>query len=81
MTEKNDTLRTFRLSKDLKQSQVAEILGISQQIYSRAEIGISTLTGRQVEKLCTHFGCSPENLGYQLILVPEAKTIQEGDRT
>ena len=46
-----ETLREMRESRDLKQSDIAMVLGTTQQVYSRYENGINELPIRHLVTL------------------------------
>ena len=55
-----ERLRELREDRDLNQSQVAEILGIRQQAYSRYEKGIHEIPVRHIVTLCRYYGVSAD---------------------
>ena len=55
-----ERIRNLREDKELKQTDIAEVLGIKQQQYSRIETGVRELHLDQLEKLCLIYNCSPE---------------------
>lgn len=64
-------LKELREDNDLKQKDIAKILGIDQQYYSQYERGINELPIRHLIKLCIYYGVSadyilglPKNLKY-----------------
>jgi len=56
----NQILLDLREDKDIKQSVIAELLGMSQQQYSRYETGESELPLRAVRVLAEYYGVSAE---------------------
>ena len=58
MKEIADILRDLREDRDLNQTQVAEILGTSQQYYSRYENGEHEILLRVVLPLAEYYGVS-----------------------
>ena len=50
---KRKKLKLARIKKDLKQSEIAEYLEISQARYSRIESGVGTPTLKQMQSLIT----------------------------
>ena len=50
-------LRDLREDKDLRQEDVAEILGISQTVYSRYERGFQTIPVIHLLKLADYYMC------------------------
>lgn len=66
-----DTLKSLRIDNDLYQKDVAKILGIDQQYYSKYETGKNELPLRHLMTLCKFYGVSadyilglPEDLEY-----------------
>ena len=53
-------LRDLREDKDLRQEDVAEILGISQTVYSRYERGFQTIPVVQLLKLADYYQVSTD---------------------
>lgn len=53
-------LKDLREDKDLKQSDVAKIIGITQQQYSNYEKGISELKADILIKLCLFYDTSAD---------------------
>ena len=53
-------LRDLREDKDETQKDIAELLGISQRVYSRYETGIRALPIDYLKPLCEHFGVSAD---------------------
>ncbi|MBC7886535.1 MAG: helix-turn-helix transcriptional regulator [Ferruginibacter sp.] len=56
----SDTLRLFRLAKNLKQKTVADLLGMSQPNYSDLENGKTKLNNRSAKKLADYYGVSSD---------------------
>ncbi|HRP56844.1 helix-turn-helix transcriptional regulator [Agriterribacter sp.] len=56
------TLKILREVKGYKQEEIAEMLGISQNTYSRLERNPHSLTAEQVQKLSEFYDVSIENL-------------------
>lgn len=65
-----EILRDLREDHDLTQAQVAELLGTTQQVYSRYEKGINELPVRHLITLCHFYGISAD---YVLALAPWEK--------
>lgn len=65
-----EILRDLREDHDLTQAQVAELLGTTQQVYSRYEKGINELPVRHLITLCRFYGVSAD---YVLALAPWEK--------
>ncbi len=66
-----DTLKSLRIDNDLYQKDVAKVLGIDQQYYSKYETGKNELPLRHLMTLCKFYGVSadyilglPEDLEY-----------------
>lgn len=55
-----ETLREMRESGDLKQSDIAMVLGTTQQVYSRYENGINELPIRHLVTLCGFYHISAD---------------------
>ena len=53
-------LRTLRLSAGLKQSEIAEMLGIQQTVYSRYERGFQTIPLHFLIKLADFYNSSTD---------------------
>ncbi len=53
-------IKELREDNDLKQKDVAKILGIDQQYYSQYERGVNELPIRHLIKLCTYYGVSAD---------------------
>lgn len=60
MKRYNDMIRELREDHDLTQVQIAEVLGTSQQIYSRYELGIRELPIRHLITLCKFYNVSAD---------------------
>lgn len=55
-----ELLRELRESRDLKQSDIAMVLGTTQQVYSRYETGINELPLRHLVTLCKFYHVSAD---------------------
>lgn len=55
-------LRTIREDNDLRQSDIAKILNISQNTYSQYETGVISLTAEVLIKLADCYGVSVDYL-------------------
>ena len=53
-------MRDLREDRDLKQRDVAEILGTSQTMYARYERGANELPIRHLLTLCRYYGVSSD---------------------
>lgn len=66
-----ERLKELRTDKDLLQKDIAELLEIDQQYYSKYERGLNELPIRHLKKLCLFYGVSadyilglPDDLNY-----------------
>lgn len=55
-----EIIRELREDKDLKQSDVAKLLGTTQQVYSRYEKGINEMPVRHIITLCKFYNVSAD---------------------
>jgi DNA-binding XRE family transcriptional regulator len=55
-------LKEFRLKNGYSQSDIAEILGVTQPHYHKLEVGKSLANSNQILKLCDVFKCTPNDL-------------------
>lgn len=55
-------IRDLREDRDLKQRELAEILGVSQNTYSQYETGVIALTDQILIKLADFYGVSVDYL-------------------
>lgn len=53
-------LRELREDRDLKQSDIAAVLGTTQQVYSRYENGINEMPIRHLKTLCQFYRVSAD---------------------
>jgi len=53
-------LKKFRTDNKLSQEDVAEVLDITQQQYSRYEVGINEIPVRHIVTLCKHYRISAD---------------------
>lgn len=60
MKEYYEILRELREDRDLKQSELAALLGTTQQVYSRYENGVNELPIRHLRTLCRYYGVSAD---------------------
>ncbi len=60
MKHYNDRIRDLREQKKETQKQVAEMLGIRQQVYSKYELGVRSLPLEHLIKLCRYYGASAD---------------------
>lgn len=57
-----EALRELREARDLKQSDVAMVLGTTQQVYSRYENGINGLPVKHLITLCEFYHVSADKV-------------------
>ena len=57
-----EIIRELREDHDLKQSDLAKVLGTTQQVYSRYENGINEIPIRHIIKLCRFYQVSADYL-------------------
>ncbi len=55
-------LRDLREDHDLTQSDIARVLGTTQQVYSRYEMGVNELPIRHLITLCRFYGVSADSV-------------------
>jgi transcriptional regulator with XRE-family HTH domain len=55
-----DIIRELREDRDLTQSQIAEVLGTTQQVYSRYEKGENEIPVRHIIALCKFYNISAD---------------------
>ncbi|MBE7010747.1 MAG: helix-turn-helix transcriptional regulator [Ruminococcaceae bacterium] len=60
MSYYNDRIRDLREGKKLTQQQVADVLGIRQQVYSKYELGVRALPIEHLIKLCKFYQASAD---------------------
>lgn len=60
MKEYYEILRELREDRDIKQSEIAAVLGTTQQVYSRYENGINELPVRHLRTLCLYYQVSAD---------------------
>ena len=66
-----EILKQLRTDNDLFQKDIAKVLNIDQQYYSKYERGLNEMPIRHIKKLCLYYGVSadyilglPEGLKY-----------------
>ena len=66
-----EILKQLRIDNDLFQKDIAKVLNIDQQYYSKYERGLNEMPIRHIKKLCLYYGVSadyilglPEGLKY-----------------
>lgn len=72
MKHTNEIIKDLREDNDLKQSDIAKVLGITQQVYSRYELGINEIPQRHIITLCRFYNVSAD---YILGLTNDKKSI------
>lgn len=60
MKEYFEILRDLREDRDLRQCDIAAVLGTTQQVYSRYENGINELPVRHLRTLCQYYSVSAD---------------------
>ena len=60
--EPNFKLKELRFFEDLKQADMAKILGIGGTTYNRKENGIVDFTESEIRKICKYFKVSPMDI-------------------
>lgn len=60
MKEYPEIIRELREDNDLTQQQIADILGTTQQVYSRYEKGINEMPVRHIIALCKFYKVSSD---------------------
>ena len=60
MKEYHEIIRELREDNDLNQSEIADILGTTQQVYSRYEKGINEIPVRHIITLCKFYKVSAD---------------------
>lgn len=60
MKEYYEIIRELREDRDLKQSEIAKLLGTTQQVYSRYENGINEIPVRHIITLCKFYNVSAD---------------------
>lgn len=60
MKEYPEILRELREDRDLKQSDIAKVLGTTQQVYSRYENGQNEMPVRHIITLCRYYNVSAD---------------------
>lgn len=60
MKEYHEIIRELREDNNLKQIEIAEILGTTQQVYSRYEKGINEIPLRHIITLCNFYKVSAD---------------------
>ena len=60
MKEYHEIIRELREDNDLKQIEIVEILGTTQQVYSRYEKGINEIPLRHIITLCNFYKVSAD---------------------
>lgn len=73
MKRTNEIIKDLREDNDLKQSEIAKVLSITQQVYSRYELGINEIPQRHIVALCKFYNVSAD---YILGLSKEKRPIE-----
>ena len=60
MKEYYEILRELREDRDLKQTDIAAVLGTTQQVYSRYENGVNEMPIRHLRSLCQYYRVSAD---------------------
>lgn len=60
MKEYPEIIRELREDNDYKQSEIAALLGTTQQVYSRYEKGINEMPIRHIITLCKFYNVSAD---------------------
>ena len=60
MKECYEIIRSLREDRDLTQSDIAKLLGTTQQVYSRYEKGINEIPIRHIITLCKFYNVSAD---------------------
>ena len=60
MKEYWEMIRELREDRDLKQADIAKLLGTTQQVYSRYENGVNEMPIRHLIALCRFYGVSAD---------------------
>ena len=60
MKEYYEILRELREDRDLKQADIAAVLGTTQQVYSRYENGVNEMPIRHLRSLCQYYRVSAD---------------------
>ena len=66
-------IRDLREDRDLKQAELAKVLGTTQQNYSKIETGRSDISGEKLMKLAKYYNISAD---YILGLIDEPKPLK-----
>ena len=60
MKEYPEILRELREDNDLTQQDIADVLGTTQQVYSRYEKGVNEMPIRHIITLCKYYNVSSD---------------------
>ncbi|MFA7376090.1 MAG: helix-turn-helix transcriptional regulator [Acholeplasmataceae bacterium] len=55
-------LKFYRENSGKSQREISELIGLTQQAYSRWEKGLSLPNAKQIVRLCEIFKCTPNDL-------------------
>jgi len=61
----NFKLKALRLEHNLKQTDMAKLLGMSETTYNRKENGITEFTESEIKKICDIFDEKPEEIFFR----------------
>lgn len=60
MKEYYEILKELREDRDYTQTKIAQVLGTTQQVYSRYELGINEMPVRHLRTLCQFYEVSAD---------------------
>lgn len=60
MKEYYEILKELREDRDYTQTKIAQVLGTTQQVYSRYELGINEMPVRHLRTLCQFYQVSAD---------------------
>ncbi len=81
MLEFGALLRVFRALRHLSQEEMAELLGVSQPVYSRMEAGKKSISLRVLQRVADRSGYKIETLIFAHLLLDEnLEAIEKGPR-
>jgi DNA-binding XRE family transcriptional regulator len=61
----NFKLKALRLEYNLKQADLAKLLGMGETTYNRKENGITEFTESEMKKVCNIFGKKPDEIFFR----------------
>lgn len=77
MKEYYQVLRELREDCDLNQRKIAQVLGTTQQVYSRYELGINEMPVRHLKTLCLFYKVSAD----YVLGLDSARHVEPGKKT